>query len=78
MKILLAKHAGFCFGVKRAVNRALELAEQGEKLVTLGDLIHNKQFVAYLDGQGIRSVQTIEEAKESGCDDPECDCECHG
>ena len=67
MKILLAKHAGFCFGVKRAVNRALELAEQGEKLVTLGDLIHNKQFVAYLDGQGIRSVQTIEEAKESGC-----------
>lgn len=67
MKVVLAKHAGFCFGVKRAVNRALALAEQGERVVTLGDLIHNKQFVAHLAQNGIRSVEEICEAEQAGC-----------
>ncbi len=59
MKIILAKHAGFCFGVKRAVQRALALAQQGEKIVTLGELIHNKQFIAYLEKNNIYAVREI-------------------
>ncbi len=66
MKIILAKHAGFCFGVKRAVNRALDLAKQGENVVTLGDLIHNKQFVAYLRKNGICTVEEISQAAQAG------------
>lgn len=66
MKIILAKHAGFCFGVKRAVNRALDLAKQGENVVTLGELIHNKQFVAYLKKKGISTVEEIGQAAQAG------------
>lgn len=64
MQIILAKHAGFCFGVKRAVQRALELAAEGRELVSLGDLIHNQKFVEYLRQKGIRSVQSVQEVPE--------------
>ncbi|MBR3295296.1 MAG: bifunctional 4-hydroxy-3-methylbut-2-enyl diphosphate reductase/30S ribosomal protein S1 [Clostridia bacterium] len=61
MKVILAKNSGFCFGVQRAVDRALQLAEQGEQVVTLGDLIHNSIFVDYLKGKGVVSVDDIDE-----------------
>ena len=41
MEITLAKKAGFCFGVKRAVNMTYDLAASGKKVATLGELIHN-------------------------------------
>ena len=41
MELILAKTAGFCFGVKRAVETAERFAERGEPAVTLGELIHN-------------------------------------
>ena len=50
--ILLAKHAGFCFGVKRAVD-AVE-SNIGEKMATLGPLIHNQHVVRSLEARGIR------------------------
>ncbi len=67
MQVILAKHAGFCFGVKRAVQQALALARQGRQLVSLGDLIHNKQFVEHLRQKGIVSVATVAEAPEGAC-----------
>lgn len=67
MRVILAKHAGFCFGVKRAVQQALALAKQGRRLVSLGDLIHNKQFVEHLRQKGIVSVETVAEAPEGAC-----------
>lgn len=61
MQIVLAKHAGFCFGVKRAVEAAFRLSAEGKKLCTLGDLIHNQEVVGRLAEQGIRSVKSIDE-----------------
>lgn len=60
--IELAKTAGFCYGVKRAVNGAYELAQKHEKAVTLGQLIHNKSVTAELEKRGIRAVENIDDA----------------
>ena len=43
MKVELAKSAGFCFGVDRAVAAVYRLVEEGEKAATLGPIIHNPQ-----------------------------------
>ena len=53
MEIILAKTAGFCFGVDRAVRMTEELAASGHKVATLGPLIHNPQCVAALEAQGV-------------------------
>lgn len=53
MQIRIAKHAGFCFGVKRAVERALSLADPDVRIYTLGDIIHNAAVVEELRGKNI-------------------------
>lgn len=60
IKIILAKHAGFCFGVKRAVNLALKTAaaNKNQKISTLGPLIHNPQVIQELQGKGIIDIAT--------------------
>ena len=60
--IEVAKTAGFCYGVKRAVNEAFRIAENGEKTVTLGALIHNRQVIAELEKKGIRVIDSVFEA----------------
>ena len=45
MKVLVGEHAGFCFGVRRAVLKAFECAQKQMPCVTLGPLIHNPQEV---------------------------------
>ncbi|MDR1630422.1 MAG: bifunctional 4-hydroxy-3-methylbut-2-enyl diphosphate reductase/30S ribosomal protein S1 [Oscillospiraceae bacterium] len=57
MKITLAKSAGFCFGVDRAVMKVYELLDAGKKVCTLGPIIHNPQFIAYLEGRGVLMVE---------------------
>lgn len=59
MKTKVAKTAGFCFGVKRAMDIALE--HNNEKIYSLGPLIHNTQVVDKLKEQGIEPVSNIEE-----------------
>ena len=54
MEIRLAKTAGFCFGVDRAVQLTGRLLDAGEKVATLGPLIHNPQVVAGLERRGAR------------------------
>ena len=61
MKIRLAETAGFCFGVNRAVEMVYELLDQGEKVCTLGPIIHNEQMVAELAARGVRTVSSLEE-----------------
>ena len=63
-KLLLAKSAGFCFGVKRAVDQAFQMAGQGINAVTLGPIIHNPQVVKALSDQGIRPVSQISEIQK--------------
>ncbi|MBQ9978088.1 MAG: bifunctional 4-hydroxy-3-methylbut-2-enyl diphosphate reductase/30S ribosomal protein S1 [Clostridia bacterium] len=63
MKITLAETAGFCFGVNRAVNTVYELLEKGEKVCTLGPIIHNPQLVKELEEKGVRVVENECEVK---------------
>lgn len=60
-QIRLAKTAGFCFGVSRAVEKVYELLEQGRNVCTLGPIIHNPQLVAQLEEKGVHAVDTPEE-----------------
>lgn len=57
MKVLLAKHAGFCFGVRRAV----DTATLASPALTLGPIIHNPQMVEFLQRKGVVSVGSIKE-----------------
>lgn len=63
MKIVLAKTAGFCMGVRRAVNMALKAAHSGsgEHICTYGPLIHNPQTIEVLREKGIKIVRNMEE-----------------
>ncbi len=57
MKITLAKTAGFCFGVNAAVNTVYDLVNSGQRVCTLGPIIHNPQLVEELGGKGVRIVE---------------------
>ncbi|MBO5210369.1 MAG: bifunctional 4-hydroxy-3-methylbut-2-enyl diphosphate reductase/30S ribosomal protein S1 [Clostridia bacterium] len=61
MNIKLAKTAGFCFGVNRAVNTVYDLIEKGERVCTLGPIIHNPQLVDELITKGVRIVSSPDE-----------------
>ncbi len=61
MIVEVAKHAGFCFGVERALKMTEELSES-KALVTLGPLIHNEQVVDKLEDKGVYAVKTVQEA----------------
>lgn len=63
MKIIMARHAGFCSGVKKAVNIALNEAGTGSKH-TIGPLIHNKHVVEDLKEKGIIPIDSIDDIKE--------------
>ena len=56
-KITVAKTAGFCFGVNRAIKLTEELADSGKKVCTLGPIIHNKQMVEILENKGVRTAE---------------------
>lgn len=65
MEIILADHAGFCFGVRRAMRLTMEAGENREEMTrTLGPLIHNPQAVDRLQELGVGIVDTIEEVEE--------------
>jgi len=56
VQIKIAKTAGFCFGVDRAVKKAFEAADNYDKVVTLGPIIHNPQIVSQLEEKGVTVV----------------------
>ena len=61
MEIKLAKHCGFCYGVKRAVQLAQQAADEHLKAATLGPLIHNPQLISDLEKQGIACKDNIDD-----------------
>lgn len=63
MRVILAKTAGFCFGVDRAVNLAYELANSGARAATLGQLIHNSLVTDDLAAKGVRIISLPAEAQ---------------
>ena len=64
MKVVLAKSAGFCYGVRRAVELAGEQAARGVPCVMLGSLIHNRDVTRRLAAQGLRVVDSPEEVPD--------------
>ena len=64
MKINLAKTAGFCFGVNRAVDLVYKLVDEGKKVCTLGPIIHNAQLVADLESKGVKIIDSPSECPE--------------
>jgi len=64
MEIIIGKSAGFCYGVKRAVESSLEDSESTKQpLFCLGELVHNKQVVQELKNKGITFIENIKETK---------------
>lgn len=66
MEVTVAKSAGFCFGVKRAVEMVYQEAEKERKVYTLGPIIHNEQVVADLQQKGVGVLESVEDIKEEG------------
>ena len=62
-EIILAKSAGFCFGVERAVNKVYEEAAAGGEIYTYGPIIHNKEVVADLEARGVHVVESADELR---------------
>lgn len=63
-KITLAKKAGFCFGVDRAIKLIEKLASEGRKVATLGPIIHNSQVIEDLESRGVKVVNSPAEVEE--------------
>ena len=70
MNVELAKTAGFCFGVKRAVDTVYQQIEQyrGEKIFTYGPIIHNEEVVKDLRSHGVEVLNDEEELKTADAD----------
>ncbi|MCM1252873.1 MAG: 4-hydroxy-3-methylbut-2-enyl diphosphate reductase [Clostridium sp.] len=58
MEVILAKKAGFCFGVKRAVETVYEQVETGEAIYTYGPIIHNEEVVRDLEKKKVRVIES--------------------
>lgn len=66
MEIKLAKTAGFCMGVRRAVDTVLDVSqhETGKRIYTYGPLIHNPQTIELLKKRGITAIKSIDEISD--------------
>ena len=65
MEVVVAKTAGFCFGVERAVRKVYEQIETGRPpIFTLGPIIHNEEVVRDLEGRGVRVLPDEESLKD--------------
>lgn len=64
MEVVLAKSAGFCFGVKRAVDQVYEQIDMGKTIYTFGPIVHNEEVVKDLEEKGVRVIQGKEELQD--------------
>jgi len=67
MQIILAKTAGFCFGVDRAVSLVEEAVREGKRVATLGPIIHNRHVIERFTALGVREIAAPEEARPGEC-----------
>lgn len=64
MEILVAKSAGFCFGVQNAIEKAEKIAGESRVVYTYGPIIHNSQVVEDLKARGVNVIDNIEDVNE--------------
>lgn len=62
-EITLAKSAGFCFGVNRAVNLLEKMVDDGKSVCTIGPIIHNPQVISSFEKRGVRIIEHPDECK---------------
>lgn len=60
IEVILAKSAGFCFGVHRAVDTVYERTDK-ENVYTYGPIIHNEEVVKDLESKGVRAISDVDE-----------------
>ncbi len=65
MEVVLAKHAGFCFGVQRAVDEVYSETLRGGPIYTYGPIVHNEEVVKDLERKGVRVLDSPEELPEA-------------
>ena len=58
MEVRLAKSAGFCFGVSRAVETVEKAAVEYQNVVTLGPIIHNRHVLQRFEGMGVQVISS--------------------
>ena len=63
MELIVGKTAGFCYGVKRAVDGAKEELKKNETIYGLGEIVHNQDVIKELENLGMQFVEKIEDAK---------------
>lgn len=66
MEIVIGKTAGFCYGVKRAIEGAKEELNEKKPVFCLGELVHNKQVIDNLKQEGAIFIENILDANEKG------------
>lgn len=59
MKVTLSKSAGFCVGVKRAIDMAIKSAEENKSIYMLGDIVHNELVVKLIRAKGIKKITRL-------------------
>lgn len=64
MKVILAKNAGFCMGVRRAVEATLDLVRKEDQIATYGPLIHNPQVLDLLAERGVEVLKEIPDQRQ--------------
>jgi len=64
MSVTVAKSAGFCFGVNRAVELVEQAAQQGKQVATLGPIIHNRHAVQHFEDMGVKVIGSGEDAQQ--------------
>lgn len=63
MKCIVADHSGFCVGVKMAVTKSEEVLDEGKKLCSIGELIHNERAVSRLEEKGLIAADSLDDIK---------------
>lgn len=63
MEIILGKSAGFCYGVKNAVDKAKDAIKENEEIYCLGEIVHNKTVIEELEKKGLKFTDKIEDVK---------------
>ena len=67
MEVKLAECAGFCFGVKRAVDTVYEQVKTGKTIYTYGPIVHNEEVVRELEELGVKVLEGKEELQNLDC-----------
>jgi 4-hydroxy-3-methylbut-2-enyl diphosphate reductase len=65
LKIIVAKDAGFCFGVRDAIEKAREVAREHGKVYMLGDIVHNERVVKDLEKENVKVVDSLDQVEDA-------------